>query len=65
MLLLLLLLGFPAAVRVLNVVPRSISDNKANLVALFAWRIQIMAQNVVLFNLVTYVLHLKLGGNSY
>lgn len=59
LLLLLCLLGFPVAVRVLDVVPRSISDNKTHLVALFAWRIQIMAQYIVLFNFVTYVLHLK------
>lgn len=59
LLLLSLLLGIPAAVRVLDVVPRSISDNKTTLVALSAWRVHIVAQNIVLFDFVTHVLHLK------
>lgn len=55
-----LLLLLSAAVRVPDVIPGSIPDNEPGLAStLLAWWVHVVAEDIVLFNLVTHVLHLK------
>ena len=50
---------FPFDVWPLNIVPWCITNDKSNLVTLSAWWVQVMIHQVMLFYLLTYVLHLK------